>query len=86
MKTKLSILIVAILLGLASFQTYTSYLGYVAAQKRAEVSLVLKKIESLLDAIESERMSSVRYMVTGNKNKRDKLKEARVIVDGNLAA
>jgi len=84
MKTRLSILIVTILFGLAAFQAYTSYLDFVVAQKRAEVSSVLKKIESLLSYIESERMDSVYYMVVGSQSKLSNLEKSRVEVDNEL--
>ncbi len=84
MKIKLGIFSVLVLLGFASFQVYKSYLSYTVVQDRAKLPMVLEKIESLLDSLESERIDSVEYMATGSKSKLKELKEARAAVDTSI--
>ncbi|MEA3491058.1 MAG: ATP-binding protein [Campylobacterota bacterium] len=85
-RNKLILLIttVIVLLSATSFYTYISYQKYTTAKKSAEISYILKKVESLIYAVESERMHSVRYLVTESKSDHDELKESRVAVDTAL--
>ncbi len=80
-KLNLLIIIVIVFLGVVSYNAYLSYQKYVSVQNSTKLSLFLSKIESVLYAIESERISSVGYLVAKNSSSLDRLKETRDLSD-----
>ncbi len=80
----LLMLIIIGISGVTSYSAYLSYQKYAAAQKNAQVSLLVEHFESVMKNIIDERVQSATYLVTHNKKDLKKLKELRVKSDQNL--
>jgi signal transduction histidine kinase/CheY-like chemotaxis protein len=77
----ISIIIVILILGITSYNTYISYKKYSTIQNNSKLSFFLKKIQSVLYKIESERIYSAKYLVTQKKSDLKKLNETINEVD-----
>jgi signal transduction histidine kinase/ActR/RegA family two-component response regulator len=84
-KTVYLLIIVMILaLGITSYYTYLSYQRYITVQNNAKLSPFLKKIESVLNQLDSERLHTVTYLVEKGEKNLNQLQEVRSDVDDIL--
>ncbi len=78
---KLSTIIVILVLGLVSYDTYLSYQKYNSTQNSTKLSFFLEEVKSVLYKMESERIHSAKYLATQKKSDLPKLIETRDEVD-----
>jgi len=77
----LSAIIVILVLGLVSYDTYLSYQRYNTVQNNSKLSYFLEEVKSVLYKMEFERIHSAKYLVTQKKSDLPKLIEIRDEVD-----
>ncbi|MEA3454979.1 MAG: ATP-binding protein [Campylobacterota bacterium] len=78
---KLLTVVVVVLLGIVLYSSYLFYQKYTAAQNNTKLFFALDKIDSLLYAIESERINSAHYLITKRESDLIELEEAIVSAD-----
>ena len=77
----LSTIIVILVLGLVSYDTYLSYQRYNTIKNSSKLSLFLEEVKSILHKMASERIHSAKYLATKKKSDLQKLIETRDVVD-----
>ena len=77
-------IVMMVILGIASYQTYLSFQHYSTMKNTATLSSFLDTFEPVLDKIAFERTHSAAYLAAQGKNSFIKLKEARAVVDLTL--
>jgi signal transduction histidine kinase/CheY-like chemotaxis protein len=80
----LLIIITIVISGVTSYSTYLSYQKYTTVQNSTKISLFVEYFESVLGKIIDERIQSVTYLVTHQKDDFRKLKELRNNTDQDL--
>ncbi len=80
----LLIVVVVAVLAFFSYYTYLSYTKYESIQNSTQSTYFIEKTDSILDKIAQERLYSAVYMGTEGKEGFNKVKEARVAVDGAI--
>ncbi len=81
----LLIIVVMAVLAFFSYYTYTSYIQYESTRNSTQSTYFIEEMDNLVDKIAQERLYSAIYMGTEGQTGFNKVKEARIAVDGVIA-